>query len=98
MKRGIFSINRPLPLHFKGSPLSKRNHSQGGKNYSQLKASHPLSQIKTFSLKEEDLEDHLLFQRGEGYSKISSEDRDPQVQSQPLKTEIESEDSYLFVL
>ena len=54
-------------------------------------------QIKTFSLKEKSLEDQdLLFQREEGYLKISSEDQDSQVQNQLLKTEIESED-FIFV-
>jgi len=46
--------------------------------------------LKLSLSKEKSLEDQdFLFQREEGYLKISSEDQDSQVQNQPLKMEIE---------
>jgi len=63
-----------------------------------VKVSRFLSpKLKVSLSKEKSLEDQdLLFQREEAYLKISSEDRDSQVQNQPLKTEIELED-FIFV-
>jgi len=55
-REGFLYKSTPTPLHFRGISPRKRSHSQGGKNYSQVKGSPtnlklPLYKRKTFKTK-----------------------------------------------